>query len=186
MSFTSKELITTDKDLIKYLKRIPKALKFINNGALIIPYDKLLTLKHNIFSNRKKMAIVLNSAHSQEIYQTTGHWFLLALDLRSHDKRCLLVDSLASVYRDKKEIKDTIDTFCSTHHLFLSHFNLVTQSRKNLSCGFFLIYFLRLFTIRNIPHFAKLKQLLKNYSLLESERYILKRAYKLCKFGFLS
>ena len=54
MSFTSKELITTDKDLMRYFKKIPKALKFINNGAFIIPYDKLLTLKHNIFQKKKK------------------------------------------------------------------------------------------------------------------------------------
>ena len=71
MSFSSRELITTDKDLMKYLKKIPKALKFINNGALILPYDKILTLKDNIFFNKRKMAIVLNSTHSQEIYQTT-------------------------------------------------------------------------------------------------------------------
>ena len=186
MSFTSKELITTDKDLIRYLKKIPKAMKFIGNGALIIPYDKLLTLKHNIFSKKKKMAIVLNSSHSQEIYQTTGHWLLLALDLRDQSRHCLLIDSLASVYKDKKDIKNTIDTFCSTHHLSLSHFNLVTQSRKNLGCGYFLIFNLRFFTVHNIPHFVKLKRLLKNYSLLEREKYILERSYKLCKFGFLS
>ena len=184
MPFTSKELITTDKDLLKYLKKIPKALKFIKNGTLIIPYDKLLTLKHDIFLHKRKMAIILNSAHSQEMYQTTGHWLLLALDLRnSRDRQCLLLDSLASVYKDKKDIKNTIDTFCNTHHLSLSHFNLVTQSKKNLCCGFFLIFNLKFFTIHNIPHFVKLKQLLKNYSLLEREKYILRRAYKLCKFG---
>ena len=133
------------------------------------------------------MAIILNSTHSQEMYQTTGHWFLLALDLRrSKNKQCLLVDSLASMYRDKKDIKDTIDTFCSTHNLSLSHFGLVTQSKQNVSCGYFSIFYLRLFTIRNIPHFIKLKQLLKSYSLLEREKYILSRAYKLCKFGVLS
>ena len=53
MPFTSKELITTDKDLIRYLKKIPKAMKFINNGDFIIPYDKLLSLKHDIFSKKK-------------------------------------------------------------------------------------------------------------------------------------
>ena len=186
MPFTSKELITTDKDLIRYLKKIPKAMKFINNGDFIIPYDKLLSLKHDIFSKKQKIAIVLNSAHSQEIFQTTGHWFLLALDLRSNNRQCLLIDSLANVYRNNKDIKNSIDTFCSTHRLSLSHFNLVTQSRKNLSCGFFLIFNLKLFTIHNITYFFKLKQLLANYSLLEREKYILRRAYKLCKFGFLS
>ena len=54
MPFTSKELITTDKDLIRYLKKIPKAMKFINNGDFIIPYDKLLSLKHDNFSKKKK------------------------------------------------------------------------------------------------------------------------------------
>ena len=54
MSFTSKELITTDKDLIRYLKKIPKTMKFINNGIFIIPYDKLLSLKHDIFSKKKR------------------------------------------------------------------------------------------------------------------------------------
>ena len=53
MSFTSKELITTDKDLIRYLKKIPITMKFINNGIFIIPYDKLLSLKHDIFSKKK-------------------------------------------------------------------------------------------------------------------------------------
>ena len=186
MSFSSRELITTDKDLMKYLKKIPKALKFINNGALILPYDKILTLKDNIFLNKRKMAIVLNSTHSQEIYQTTGHWFLLALDLRSRNKQCLLVDSLASMYRDNKDIKDTIDTFCSTHRLSLSHFDLTQQSRKSRCCGFFLIFYLRLFTVHNIPHFFKIKQLLKDYCLLEREKYVLNRSYKLCKFGVLS
>ena len=170
---------------MKYSKRIPKALKSINNGALILPYDKLLTLKHNIFLNKRKMVIVLNSTHSQEIYQTTGHWFLLALDLRSRNKQCLLVDSLASMCRDK-DIKDTMDTFCSTHHLSLSHFNSVTQSWKNVCCGSFLVFYSRLFTVHNIAHFFKLKQLLKDYSLLEREKYVLIHTYKLCKFGVLS
>ena len=83
-----------------------------------------------IFFQKKKIAIVLNSVHSQKIFQTTGHWFLLALDLRSHDRQCLLIDSLARVYRDKKDIKNVIDAFCSNHRLLLSQFNLVTQSRK--------------------------------------------------------
>ena len=141
MPFTSKQLITTDKDLEKYMKKIPKTWEFTNKGTFIIPYDNLLTLKHDFFLKKKKIAIVLNSIHSQEI-QTTGHWILLALDLRSNDRKCLLVDSLANVYKKKKDLKNVIDTFCDTHHLSLTFFNLKCQNSQSLSCGFFLIFFL--------------------------------------------
>ena len=110
MAFTSKQLITSNNDLIKYLKKTPKAYQLINKGKFIINYDKLQHISPERFSG-KKMAIILNSLHSNNVENvdnvgcagSVGHWILLLFNIRK--KECLLIENLAYVYKNCMNIK---------------------------------------------------------------------------------
>ena len=188
MAFTSKQLITSNNDLIKYLKKTPKAYQLINKGKFIINYDKLQHISPERFSG-KKMAIILNSLHSNNVENvdnvgcagSVGHWILLLFNIRK--KECLLIENLAYVYKNCMNIKQAIDTFCTSHNFSLIDYNLKSQGNKAKSCGFQVIFYLTFFDYNDIPKLKLLKQRLKTYSLVEREKYILRRAHDLCKYG---
>ena len=187
MAFTSKQLITSNNDLIHYLKKIPKAFQLINKGKFIINFDKLHQISP-VSIPRKKMAIILNSLHSDNIgndgndgNDNIGHWILLLFNLKK--KECLLVANLAYIYENRLDIKQVIDTYCTSHKFLLKHFNLKTQNVLAKGCGFQIIFYLSFYAFNNLSKFELLKKRLKTYSLIEREKYILRRAYKLCKYG---
>ena len=185
MAFTSKLLITSNNDLINYIKKIPKAFRLINKGKFIINFDKL----HHILPSTvpgKKMAVILNSLHSDNNNNVgnnnnIGHWILLLFNLKK--KECLLIENLAYIYKNRLDIKQVIDTYCASHNFLLKDFNLKTQNFNAKSCGFQIVFYLSFYAFNNLSKFELLKRRLKPYSLIEREKYILRRAYKLCKYG---
>ena len=109
MAFTSKQLITSNNDLINYLKKIPKAFRLINKGKFIINFDKLHYISPKDISG-KKMAIIVNSLHSENInnndsndnVNSVGHWILLLFNLQK--KECLLIENLDYLYKNRMDI----------------------------------------------------------------------------------
>jgi len=188
MAFTSKQLITSNNDLINYLKKIPKAFRLINKGKFIINFDKLHYISPKDISG-KKMAIIVNSLHSENInnndsndnVNSVGHWILLLFNLQK--KECLLIENLDYLYKNRMDIKQSIDMYCTSHNFLLKDFGLKSQNFSAKSCGFQIIYYLWFFAYNGLTKFELLKRRLKDYSLIEREKYILRRSYKLCKYG---
>ena len=61
--FTSRLLLTSNADLLSYLKQHPRLYNLIANGEYIMNYDKLDSLENN-FVNTGKYAIIINTLHS--------------------------------------------------------------------------------------------------------------------------
>ena len=173
--FSSKHLITSDKDLTYYLKKHKNISKLTHNATFIIPYDHLKNISITHIA-KKKVGIIINTQHS-ESNNPSGHWALLVINRL---KQCLFIDSLASTFQNNKNIQNELISFCKKHKLKLLIWDVKTQNTYSQSCGFQILFYLDFFSKHNIAKFVNLKRLLKQYSLLQAEHYILKKAYALC------
>lgn len=186
MAFSSKQLITSNSDLIKYLKKIPKAFRLINRGKFIINFNNLHHISPKDIPG-KKMAVIMNSLHSENNNNnnnnvgSVGHWILLLFNLKKRE--CLLIENLDYIYKNRLDIKQAIDMYCTSHNFSLKDYNLKSQNSLAKSCGFQIIFYLWFFACNGLTKFELLKRRLKHYSLIEREKYIIRRAYKLCKYG---
>ena len=175
VKFNSKKLITTDLEIEKYIKEKPTSYKIINKGTFIISYDNLKKIKLTYYKN--KAAIIINSLSSKNLESgEIGHWTLILIE---HKTACF-IDSLNIVYNTDLLFQRAIQSFCQKYGLKLYLWNLKTQNNKSNACGFQILYFIHFFAQKNIMQLHKLRNRLKNFSLLEKEKYILKHAYKSC------
>ena len=177
--FTSKLLLTSNTDLLFYLKQKPQLYKLIGDGKYIISYNKLNTLQNN-FSNTGKYSIIVNTLHSSSPPETEGHWSVLLLEINKNNRICMFVDSLASNLTKNEDLAKNITLFCGVHKLDLHLWKTRTQKNRSNNCGFQIIFFLYYFYKHGIKGMYRLQSMLQQYSLPTKEYYVLKRAYKIC------
>ena len=177
--FTSKLLLTSNTDLLFYLKKHQHLYKLIKNGKYILNYDKLDTLQKH-FSKNGKYAIIINTLHSSSPPDTTGHWANLLLEINHHSRICMFVDSLANGFKQHKDLASKLSSFCEVHKLDLHLWKTRTQKSKSSNCGFQIVFFLFHFCKHGIKGMYSLQSMLQQYSLHTKEYYVLKRAYKIC------
>lgn len=178
--FTSKLLLTSNADLLSYLKQHPQLYNLIANGKYIFNYDKLNTLDNN-FVNNGKYAIIINTLHSSTPPEITGHWVVLLVEINPHNRNCMFVDSLASNYRQHQDLASKVDLFCNIHKLNLHLWKTRTQKNNSSNCGFQIVFFLFHFNKHGTKGMYRLQSMLQQYSLTTKEYYILKKAYNICK-----
>ena len=178
--FTSHLLLTSNSDLLFYLKKHVSLSKLVDNGNHIVSYDKLKTL-HTNFLNIGKYAIILNTLHSSTSSKETGHWTVLLLEVTSQNKNCIYIDSLANSYKNQKPLADMINWFCAKYKLKLHLWNTRTQRKNTTNCGFQILFYLSHFYKHGLRGMYKLQTMLQQYDLATKEYYILKKAYQLCK-----
>ena len=178
--FTSNLLLTSNTDLLFYLKQHPYLYKLIGSGKNIIHYNNLNTISNN-FSKNGKYAIVINTLHSTTPSETTGHWAVLLLEISRYSRDCMLVDSLANSFKQNDAISHKVTEFCSVHKLKLHLWKAKTQKKNSSNCGFQILFFLHHFSRNGLKGMYRLQVMLQQYSLFTREYYILKRAYNLCK-----
>lgn len=175
--FSSALLVTSDDDLKYYLKPLKKHYKLINSGEFIMNYNLVLEIPLKEMHSKKKKGIILNTLSSDSNIEK-GHWVLLLIDPY---KNCLLIDSLASTYRNNDNFRKVVNLFCYKHGLKLLLWNVKTQNSNSQSCGFQIIFFLDFFLRKNILGFKHLEFFFKKYTLFYIEKYILSKVYKLCR-----
>lgn len=174
--FSSKALITSDEDLKFYLRRMPNNCNtLVNKGQYILHFDRLNTIPMQDIKN-KKIAIILNTNHSKESPNTTGHWVTILIN---KERKCLFIDSLKKGSLNSKII-ESVKIFCNIHNLHFTNWKIRTQRQQSQACGFIILFFINCFAKYNMFGFTNLKKLFTHYSINERERYILKKAYKLC------
>ena len=178
--FASQLLLTSDSDLLFYLKKHQALYNLINNGEHIISYDKLGAIKTNFF-NTGKYAIILNTLHSVSSPQATGHWTILLLEITKQSRDCMYIDSLVNSYKNHKNLADIVDWFCVKYKLKLHLWKTRSQRKNTSNCGFQIIFYLSYFFRHGLKGMYKLQSMLQQYNLPTVEYYILKKAYKLCK-----
>lgn len=178
--FTSDLLLTSNTDLLFYLKKHNYLYKLTENGKNIINYDKLDTTSTN-FSKNGKYAIIINTLHSTTPPETVGHWAVLLLEISKNSRDCMLVDSLANSFKQNNPLSHKITQFCNVHKLNLHLWKTRTQKKNSTNCGFQIVFFLHRFSKYGLKGIYRLQKMLHQYSLFTREYYILKQAYKLCK-----
>ena len=178
--FTSRLLLTSNADLLSYLKQHPRLYNLIANGEYIMNYDKLDSLENN-FVNTGKYAIIINTLHSSTPPEITGHWVVLLIEITQQNRYCMFVDSLANNYKQHKDLATKINLFCNIHKLNLHLWKARTQKNNSSNCGFQIVFFLFHFNKHGIKGMYRLQSMLQQYSLTTREYYILKRAHKICK-----
>lgn len=178
--FTSDLLLTSNTDLLFYLKKHRYLYKLVGNGNNIINYDKLNKISYN-FSSNGRHAIVINTLHSTAPPETIGHWAVLLVQISKSGRYCMLVDSLANSFKQNNPLSHKITQFCNVHKLDLHLWKARTQKKNSSNCGFQIIFFLHHFSKNGLKGMHRLQLMLQQYSLFTREYYILKRAYKLCK-----
>ena len=83
--------------------------------------EKKVVIERFYFFSRKQINNKSNDGNDN-----IGHWILLLFNLKK--KECLLVENLAYIYENRLDIKQVIDTYCTSHKFLLKHFNLKTQN----------------------------------------------------------
>ena len=182
--FSSTKYITSNKDLQRYTRHLPKSYSLLNKGNNIKHYDDLMSIDPNIIKN-KRMAIIINtlSQKPSKNRSNIGHWLLL---VKEKNENCLLFDSLGNTYDSRKRIRNSINQFCSVNHLRLIVWRLKTQTPNSKCCGFAVIYFLHIFSKYGIKKLLFLKKELTSFSVYQREHFILMKTYSLCKKHFLT
>lgn len=178
--FTSRLLLTSDSDLLFYLKKHTSLYKLIGNGNHVVSYDKLESIQTDFFSVGK-YAVILNTLHSVSSPETTGHWTILLLEVTPRNRNCMYIDSLVNSYKHHKHLADTINRFCAKYKLKLHLWNTKSQRKNTSNCGFQIIFYLFYFYKHGLRGIYKLQTMLQQYSLPTKEYYVLKKAYQLCK-----
>ena len=179
--FTSRLLLTSDSDLLFYLEKHPSLYKLIGNGDHIVSYDKLEMIQTN-FLNTGKYAVIINTLHSASAPEITGHWTVLLLEVTPQNRNCMYIDSLVNNYKNNTHLVNVINQFCVKYKLKLHLWNMRTQRKNTSNCGFQIIFYLYYFYKHGLKGMYKLQTMLQQYDLPTKEYYVLKKAYKLCKF----
>ena len=178
--YTSDLLLTSNADLLFYLKQHHYLYKLIENGKNIINYDQLDTIPQS-FSKSGKYAFIINTLHSTSPPETIGHWIVLLFEISKNNRNCMLVDSLANSFKQNNPLSLKVAQFCNVHKFNLHLWKARTQKKNSSNCGFQIVFFLHHFSRNGLRGMYRLQSMLQQYSLFTREYYILKRAYNLCK-----
>ena len=169
--FADSKYITTIDNLRDILQKCTLCNKLTLNGSLIMPCDKLSTIK--LPNNKqKKYFLIIHVPSRSESNNFLGHW--LGCCINTQTKQCLLVDS-ANVVPSQTGTMHYISNFCNANRLTLLNFNLMFQDKSNVLCGQYQLYICSIFSKRSLRQTLNLKYMLQKYNLKKLAYFIIQQ-----------